>query len=832
MPTNRRNFLQQSAATAAAFTLGPLTGGELVAEPPETVPAIDPTIRAFELRMLKARPLPLHKVRVLGGPLKRAQDVTASYLLALDPDRMMAHYRLRAGLPKKAEPYEGWDGGGRNLTGHIAGHHLSGVSLMYRATGDVRFKARADYLVKEMQEVQLKNGDGYLGALEGLREAFGAVSKGNIRSGGFDLNGLWSPWYTLHKTFAGLRDAYRHTGNATALALEIKYAAWAESVLAPLSEAQVQKMLLTEYGGMNEVFADLYADTGNKRWLDLSHRFEHVAFTEALKRHQDNLAGKHGNCQIPKLIGSAARYGYTGDPADIVAASFFWDRVVQHHTYATGGHGLAEYFGMPDQLSNRLDGRTCETCNAYNMRKLSIRLFSFRPDVEYGDFHERVLFNHILASIDPADGTTSYMVPAGRGVTQEYQDMQRDFTCCVGSGMESHALHGDGIYYEHVDQAWVNLFVPSSADFASGMKLVQETSFPDGDTARIKVVAGSLKPVTIHLRRPAWAGDGYTVSVNGSQLPQPPIASFRAGAAGGWRIGIDESGLPPSQYVSITRQWKAGDTIEMSLPKTLRFEPTADNKRVTAVMWGPLVLAGDHGPSRGGEGASVARIPALVTDDKPLTEWLQPAGTPGDFTAKQVARVPAEPAPPTDLPLKPFYRTHRRRYSNYFDVITTAEFDARVGAIAAERERVRRLEAATVSVVHPGVVAEETAAGYVSEPANRPAGTADGKPNRAGGGWFSYQLAVDAEAPMAVVVTYLNEMGLMPAAGSFEILVDGTVVGTFEAKPDAVGYWDATYPVPATLVRGKTKVTVRFQATPPGRIVPIFGVRMVRAGAR
>ena len=182
MPTNRRNFLQQSAATAAAFTLGPLTGADIAAVPPEAVPVIDPTIRAFGLRMLKARPLPLHKVRVLGGPLKRAQDVTASYLLALDPDRMMAHYRLRAGLPKKAEPYEGWDGGGRNLTGHIAGHHLSGVSLMYRATGDGRFKARADYLVKEMQEVQLKNGDGYLGALEGLREAFGAVSKGNIRS--------------------------------------------------------------------------------------------------------------------------------------------------------------------------------------------------------------------------------------------------------------------------------------------------------------------------------------------------------------------------------------------------------------------------------------------------------------------------------------------------------------------------------------------------------------------------------------------------------------------------------------------------------------------------
>src|SRR5436309_472158 len=221
-----------------------------------------------------AVPLPLSAVRLTGGPLKHAQELDAEYLLKLEPDRMLAYYRIRAGLPKKAEPYGGWDGDNRNLTGHIAGHHLSAVSLMYLATGDERFKARADYLVRELKEVQDKHGDGYLSALENNREAFAAVSKGDIRSGGFDLNGLWSPWYTLHKTFAGLRDAYRHTGNRAALDVETKYAAWAEGVLAPLTDAQVQKMLNTEHGGMNEVLADLYADTGNKRWLDLSYRFE------------------------------------------------------------------------------------------------------------------------------------------------------------------------------------------------------------------------------------------------------------------------------------------------------------------------------------------------------------------------------------------------------------------------------------------------------------------------------------------------------------------------------------------------------------------------------
>src|SRR5262247_2891148 len=268
-----------------------------------------------------ARPLPLSAVRLTGGPLKQAQDLDADYLLKLEPDRMMAYYRQRAGLQPKAQGLTGWDGDGRNLTGHIAGHYLSAVSMMYAATGDSRFKDRADYIVKELKEVQDKNGDGYLGALEGLREKFAEVTAGNIKSSFFDLNGLWSPWYTLHKTFAGLRDAYRHAGNRIALDVETKFAEWAESVVAPMSDGQIQRMLNTEHGGMNEVLADLYADTGDRRWLTLSYKFEHRAFTDALKRHQDNLNGKHGNCQIPKLMGSAVRYGYTGDAGDIAAAS-------------------------------------------------------------------------------------------------------------------------------------------------------------------------------------------------------------------------------------------------------------------------------------------------------------------------------------------------------------------------------------------------------------------------------------------------------------------------------------------------------------------------------
>lgn len=783
--------------------------------------------------MLRARPVPLERVRVTGGPLKHAQDMDAAYLLSLNPDRMMAFYRVRAGLPQKAEPYGGWDGGGRNLTGHIAGHHLSAVSLMYLATGDARFKQRADYLVRELKEVQDKNGDGYLSALEKGRESFAEVSRGQIRSGGFDLNGLWSPWYTLHKTFAGLRDAYRNTGNRTALDVEIKYATWAEGVLAPLNDTQVQKMLNTEHGGMNEVLADLYADTGDKRWLNLSYRFEHRAFTDALKRSQDNLAGKHGNCQIPKLIGSAARYGYVADTGDILAAGFFWDRVVQHHSYATGGHGLSEYFGPPDQLSARVDGRTCESCNDYNMLKLTRRLFSFRPDGSYADFHERALFNHVLASMDPEDGRTSYMVPVGRGVQQEYQDMLDDFTCCVGTGMESHALHGAGVYFEGADTVWVNLFVPTTAQLTTrNVTLTMETGFPEGETAKLTMAMPKASAFTLAVRRPSWAGDGFTVKVNGAAVEVPPSSSLRPGGAGGRLMGGEDSQPLASSYVELKRTWQSGDTVELTLPKSLHLEPTPDNKSVAAIMWGPLVLAGDFGPRREGRAAagSSAPIPVLVAGNRPVTEWVVPASRAGDFTVRQVARnLSAPSASAGDVTLTPFFRTHRRRYSVYFDVLSVAEFDGKVSELAEYRRRAAEIETATVMTIPVGDTAIEHDYNYQSDPVNRPAGRANGRSSRNGTGWFSYDVPVDNTTAMALIVTYFNEPGLPPTLADFDVRIDGTSIARFDPNRSASGFFDTQYAIPAEFVRGKTKVTVRFDAGATGRIAPIFGVRMIRA---
>ena len=793
-----------------ALLLGPIAGAARPAAGQPITPAVP------EL----ARPLPLSSVRLTGGPLKNAQDLNARYLLQLEPDRMLAFLRQRAGLTPKAPGYGGWDGGkGKQLTGHIAGHYLSGVSYLWAATGDPRFKERADYMVRELKEVQEKQGDGYIGAITDDKGTdgkvlFNQVAAGNIRSGGFDLNGLWSPWYVEHKIFAGLRDAYRYTSNRTALEVEINFAAWAEGVLANLDDAQIQRMLNTEFGGMNEIAADLYADTGDRRWLALADKFEHRAIVGPLAQGEDILAGKHGNTQVPKLLGSLASYHYTGRASDGNAARFFWDRVALHHSFATGGHGRNEYFGQPDKLNDMVDGRTAETCNVYNMIKMARSLFALQPDIRYADFHERALFNHILGSIDPLDGWVCYMVPVGRGVTHEYERNMLDggFTCCVGSSMESHALHAYGLYYESGDKLWVNLYAPSTAEWpAAGLKLAMTTSLPEGDSAVLTLTLASPKQMTLALRRPPWAGQGFSVKVNGEGFHDPPNAG---------------------SYVELKRTWKDGDTVALVLPKTLRVEPLPDNPRRVAMMWGPLVLAGDLGPE--GQDAGRRRrkpgstnqleVPVFITAEKPPVDWLKPIpNQPGAFRTAGVGQ-------PREVDFVPFFRLHRHTYGIYWDLFTPEEWRQKATAFAAAAETQRKLEAATIALVQPGEMQPETDFNYQGEGAavvrvmERAA--------RRGGKWFSFDLPVDSAHPMVLIVTYSNDER---QPRTFEIQVDGRRIGqqtvprrTPEQDPR---FLDVEYSVPASAILGRKKISVRFQAADGSEIGTVCGLRLIRADA-
>lgn len=768
---------------------------------------------------LKAVPLPLSSVRLTGGPLKKAQDLDAAYLLELQPERMLAFLRQRAGLDPKAQGYGGWDGPGRQLTGHIAGHYLSAVSMMYATTGDIRFKQRADDMVAQLRDIQNAQGDGYIGALMDAKGVdgkvdFQALAKGEIRSGGFDLNGLWSPWYVEHKLFAGLRDAYHLTGNRTALDVEVKFAGWTEGILANLNDEQIQRMLATEFGGMNEVLADLSIDTNDPRWMKLSDKFEHHAIVDPLSKGQDILAGKHSNTNIPKMIGELARYIDTGDETDGKAATFFFDEVSEHHSFATGGNGKNEYFGQPDKMNDMIDGRTAESCSTYNMIKMARTLFSVEPDPRYADFVERADLNAILGGQDPDDGRVSYMVPVGRGVQHEYQTKFDSFTCCVGSQMEMHAFHAFGIYDESASKLWVNQYAPTTVDWTSqGMKLEMVTDLPMGDSATLKITSGTSKAFTLALRRPYWAVDGFAVKVNGK--PWKNISK-------------------PDTYIAISRKWKVGDTVELVLPKTLRTEPLPDNPNRMAIMWGPLVLAGDLGPEldrrrsrQGGintPNTPPAPAPALVTAEQSVDGWLKPV--PGKAGVFRTANAGLK----EDIEFAPFYEMPRRRYAIYWDVFTPTEWANKSAAYKADEDSKRKLEAATIGFAQPGQMQTERDFAEKDE-ASSPV-QLQGHYGRQGTSWFSYELPVDPASPAILIVTYSNDAR---GKAGFDVLVDGTKVGeqTMERRtPEQdVRFFDVKYALPLDVVKGKQKVTVRFQAKEGEAIPGVFGIRTVHADA-
>ena len=482
-------------------------------------------------------------------------------------------------------------------------------------------------------------------------------------------------------------------------------------------------------------------------------------------------------------------------------------RWLYDHTYATGGHGKDEYFGPPDQLAERIDGRTDESCNVYNMLKMTRRLFAIHPDIKYAEFEERALFNHVLGSIDPEDGRTCYMVPVGRGVRHEYQDMSQDFTCCVGSGMESHGLHGDGIYYESGDRLWINLYVPSTATWKSaGVRLRMDTGFPEGESATLKLTLQKPKELTLALRRPSWADNGFEVKVNGKAVK-------------------DVS--KPGSYVELKRTWKTGDTVSLVLPKTLRIEGLADNKNRAALMWGPLVLAGDLGPEKPGPAAP---IPSFVAAERPMSEWLQPVpDKPGIFRSVGVGRV--VDGGEKEMEFVPFYRLHRRMYSVYWDLYSPDGWNKKIEEIAAEQTRQRKLEAATIGFVQPGDPEREKTFNQQGE--ETAPDRAMGRTGRRGRKWFSFDLPVDSTKPIALVVTYNSEER---GTRTFEILVDGQRVGdgTIDRSPpgSASGhFFDVDYKIPADLVKDKKKMTVRFQATGNNETATVFGIRTIRAYA-
>ena len=789
LPQKRQGAMLTLVFTLLLCALAPLRVGylEVNAQSKASVPdRIQREAQAFRLE----------DVRLLDGPFKHAMTSDAAYLLRLDPDRLLSGFRKEAGLKPKAEVYGGWES--MTIAGHSLGHYLSACALMFASTGDVRLRERVDYILSELDACQSANGNGYVAAIPNGKKIFQEVSSGDIRVKPFDLNGGWVPWYTLHKLFAGLLDVHQYFQNPQALSITVKLADWSDSTLAKLSEEQFQHMLGCEHGGMNEVLAELYARTGNEKYLQLSRRFHHKAVLEPLARREDRLQGLHANTQIPKLIGLARRYELTADATDKTAAEFFWERVTRHHSYVNGGHSDGERFGPPDKLNNRLSDNTSETCNTYNMLKLTRHLFEWRAEAEYADYYERALYNHILASQNPDDGMVCYYVPLKAGSRKVYSKPFDSFWCCVGTGMENHAKYGEAIYFHNHDTLWVNLFIPSELNWrAKGLSLKQETLYPEAEKVSFTLKARRAVNFALRLRYPGWATQAVAVVVNGR--PQTIAAK-------------------PGSFVEIKRTWRTGDRIELTVPMSLRLEAMPDNPQRVAILYGPTVLAGELGAEDQVTGVNL--LPALLTEDRKLSDWLKPVGgAPVIFRTASAGR-------PDDVMLYPFYRMHNKRYAVYWDLLTAQQWLEREANYKKELERARRLVALTVDFVQPGEAQLEREHNLQGE--RMEAGEHSGRKWRHArdGGWLSFDLKALPDQPVSLVCSF---WGSETGPRTFDILADGTKVAMQSLQNDKPGeFFDVTYAIPEDLTRGKGKITIRFQAHPGNTAGGVFGVRMIK----
>jgi len=631
-PISRRRFVSSTALGVATWPLWPHSAlADLVA----------PGAGA----QIKVHPFPMSQVRLRPGPVLDALAINRDYLMGLDPDRLLHTFRITAGLPTTAEPLGGWEAPNNELRGHFTGHYLSALALLSAQTGDDRPKARGAQVIAELAKCQAAIGNGYLSAFP--EEMFDRLRANKP---------AWAPFYTIHKIMAGLLDSYTLSGNAQALEVLKGMVTWTGLWVRPVDDALMARILEREYGGMNELLYNYAAVTGEERWRELAHRFDRQRILEPLAAARDELQGLHVNTTIPQVIGAARGSELTGDRNLYNAAEYFWHQVTERRCYCTGGTSNGESWNAPPgQLAKELSGYTQECCVTYNMQKLTRHVFGWTADPRAADYYERTYYNGILGVQHPKDGDKLYYVPLQSGFWKLFGTPLQDFWCCTGSMAESFAKLGDSIYFHDDEGVYVNLFVPSELDWRDrGLRLVQETRFPEEDTVRITVRAAKPTRMALRVRVPYWTHGG-SAKLNGKRL---------------------EAFSAPESYLVIDRIWREGDRLEVTLPMRLHVAPMPDDPSMQAVMYGPIVLAGKLGTA-GIEGDKLRagptkprtvpeypleRIaaPAIVAKAADPASWLQPvSGKPLEF--RTVGQQ-------TQLTLVPLNEIYDERYAVYWKV--------------------------------------------------------------------------------------------------------------------------------------------------------------------
>jgi len=778
-PLSRRQLLQSAAQAAALWALTSSRSFANLATTPQV------------------EPFPLKSVRLTPSPYLTALEANRTYLHTLEPDRLLHNFREQAGLPPKGEKYGGWEGD--SIAGHTLGHYMTACCLMYTQTGDAESKKRVEYIVAELALCQGKSADGYVAGFtrrkgdvfEPGKVAFEEVRRGDIRSTGFDLNGAWSPLYNWHKLMAGLLDADSYCGVRAAIPVAERLGGYIEGVFSGLNDAQVETVLGCEYGGLNESFAELYLRTKNERWLKFAKRLYDHKVLDPLTEGVDSLANIHANTQVPKLIGLARLYEITGEPRYAKASQFFWETVTRDYTYVIGGNADREYFQAPRSISKHITEQTCESCNTYNMLKLTRHLYAREMKAEYFDYYERAHLNNILAHQNPRTGMFAYMNPLMSGTHREFSKPFDDFWCCVGTGMESHSKHGDSIYWRAGSELLVNLYIPSTLDWPEqNTSLAMITAYPFDDTVQLKFVKRrSNKPMAVSLRIPAWC-KAADAKVNGKT-----VSSVRDGG-----------------YLRIERAWKSGDTITLTLPRGLRIEPTVDDAKTIALLYGPLVLAGDLGAATE---TFTGPAPVLVSANAVAAV----APVPGEhavFRTQGIGR-------PTDLTLKPYTFQHERNTAVYFKLFTEDEWRVEQENYKAEQARMAEVQARSADVMHLGEMQAErdhNLEAKISYPVVYRG--RNGRDARSGG-FFEFTMKT-RPGPLVLQSTYWGE----ERNRRFDILVDGVVIAKERLNGEKPGeFFDRSYPIPPELTKGKSTIKVRFQPEQGVSAGPSFGVRLM-----
>lgn len=764
---------------------------------------------------------PLGDITLLDGPLKHARDLNVQVLLKYDCDRMLAPYRKEAGLQPRKPSYPNWDG----LDGHVGGHYLSALAIN-AATGNEECRKRMEYMISELQLVLDANNQrhdawchNYIGGVPNSAKMWTAFSKGDFGP----YFGTWAPFYNIHKMYAGLRDAWLYCGNEQAKNQFLKFCDWAVDITRDLNDEQMEKMLGNEHGGMNEVLADAYAITGEQKYLDCARRFSHRMLLVPLENGKDCLDNMHANTQIPKVIGYQRIAELAHDVQYHNASEYFWEIVTRQRSLALGGNSRREHFPTKENCIdyiNDIDGP--ESCNTYNMLKLTEDLNRVKPNGMYGDFYETAMFNHILSAQHPQHGGYVYFTSARPRHYRNYSAPNEAMWCCVGTGMEDHGKYGQFVWTHDKgvkaedDALYVNLFVASELNWKDRKMVIrQQTAFPYAETSVVEVAKGKGTFI-LKVRKPSWC-ENFTVK----------------------GVGFDAASYEENGFVCMKRKWKKGDQVKISMPMHAYIKPMINVPQYVAIMYGPILLGMKTGTedmrsliaddSRFGQYAGGKK---LALDEAPI---LLPKHL--DDIAKNLKPVPGKPLHfklathmenTIDGELQPFFEIHDSRYMMYWLALGENDYKAYMQKLADEEKARQALEARTVDKVNPGEQQPETDHRMETDDSNK--GNTEGIFFRDAkdGHYFSYLMQTKGETNLSLQLKFWGQDEWRTS--EFDIYVNDKLLCSVNNSHRwrTTQFKTVDYAIPSEFVKGKKEIRVKFVAHKGKQVGQIYGVRLVK----